>query len=58
MIADAPLSEMQRYGTDLRSLTQGRGRYEMQFQAYTPMPTQIAAGIIAKHKAEVQHDEE
>ena len=58
IVADAPLAEMQRYGTDLRSLTQGRGRYEMQFQAYTPMPTQIAAGIIAKHKAEVQHDEE
>jgi hypothetical protein len=30
----------------------------MQFQAYTPMPTQIAASIIAKHKAKVQHDEE
>lgn len=58
IIADAPLAEMQKYGTDLRSLTQGRGRYDLQFQAYAPMPHPIAATIIAKHKTEVQHEEE
>ncbi|MCS7060973.1 MAG: elongation factor G [Anaerolineae bacterium] len=51
--ADAPLAEMQRYSTDLRSLTQGRGFYEMAFQRYAPVPPNLAQGIIAAHKAEM-----
>jgi elongation factor G len=58
IIADAPLAEMQRYSTDLRSITQGRGRYTMEFLNYTPMPSHLAAVIIAKHKEEAKHEEE
>ena len=51
--ADAPLAEMQRYSTDLRSLTQGRGFYEMEFQRYAQVPPNLAQNIIAAHKAEM-----
>ena len=53
IIADAPLAEMQRYSTDLRSLTQGRGVYEMEFQRYAQVPSNLAQNIIAAHKAEM-----
>ena len=55
--ADAPLSEMQRYSTDLRSLTQGRGIYELKFDRYANVPTQLAQVIIAKHKAEKKEED-
>ncbi len=48
--AQAPLAEMQRYSTDLRSLTQGRGFYEAEFDHYAPAPPQVAAAVIAAHK--------
>ncbi|MDW8395014.1 MAG: elongation factor G [Anaerolineae bacterium] len=56
--AHAPLAEMQRYGNDLRGLTQGRGFYTMRFDHYAPVPPNIAQAIIAKHKAEVQAEAE
>lgn len=56
--ADAPLAEMQRYSTDLRSITQGRGIFDMVFDHYAPMPPNLAQAIIAKHKAEARPDEE
>ncbi|HAR62711.1 MAG: elongation factor G [Candidatus Margulisiibacteriota bacterium] len=46
----APLSEMFGYATDLRSLTQGRGTYTMQFAEYQEIPKNIADGIIEKTK--------
>jgi elongation factor G len=45
-----PLAEMQRYATDLRSLTGGRGVYSMQFSHYDPVPNHLAEGIIAAHQ--------
>jgi elongation factor G len=56
--ADAPLAEMQRYSTDLRSITQGRGIFDMQFEHYAPVPPNLAQTIIAKHKAEAKPDDE
>ena len=56
--ADAPLAEMQRYSTDLRSITQGRGIFDMAFDHYAPVPPNLAQVIIAKHKAEAKPDEE
>lgn len=44
--ADVPLSEMFGYSTDLRSLTQGRAVYSMEFQKYTQVPDKIAQEII------------
>lgn len=44
-----PLSEMFGYATDLRSRTQGRGNYTMQFDHYEPVPKNIAEKILG-HK--------
>lgn len=56
--ADAPLAEMQRYSTDLRSITQGRGIFDMQFEHYAALPPNLAQPIIAKHKAERKVEDE
>ncbi|WP_258358912.1 elongation factor G [Moorella sulfitireducens (nom. illeg.)] len=45
-----PLAEMFGYATDLRSRTQGRGTYVMQFSHYEEVPQNIAAEIIAKRQ--------
>ena len=44
--ADVPLSEMFGYSTDLRSATQGRANYTMEFAKYSEVPDSIAEGII------------
>jgi elongation factor G len=48
----APLAEMQRYATDLRSLTQGRGVFSMELDHYENVPTHLAQAIIAAHQKE------
>jgi elongation factor G len=50
--AEVPLAEVQRYVTDLRSLTGGRGVFSMEFDRYEVVPQHIAAPIIAAHKKE------
>jgi elongation factor G len=50
--AEVPLSEMFGYATDLRSKTQGRATYTMQFGHYEDVPKGIADAIIAKVKGE------
>ncbi len=49
-IVDAfvPLAEMFGYSTDLRSMTQGRATYSMEFDHYEEVPTNVAAEIIEK----------
>ena len=44
--ADVPLAEMFGYSTDLRSATQGRATYTMEFSKYAEVPERIAEGII------------
>ncbi len=46
--AKVPLSEMFGYATDLRSKTQGRAAYTMQFKAYEQVPKSVAEEIISK----------
>lgn len=48
--AFVPLSEMFGYATDLRSKTQGRGNYSMEFDHYEEVPKNIAEVISAKNK--------
>ncbi len=50
--AQVPLSDMFGYATDLRSRTQGRATYSMQFHAYNEVPESIAREIIAKARGE------
>ncbi|MEB3238348.1 MAG: elongation factor G [Candidatus Sericytochromatia bacterium] len=45
-----PLAEMFGYATDLRSMTQGRGTFSMEFAHYAEAPKQIAEAIIAKNQ--------
>lgn len=56
--AQAPLAEIQRYATDLRSMTQGRGYFTMEFSHYDTVPSHIAAQIIEKAKKERAGEEE
>ncbi|MGX8680562.1 MAG: elongation factor G, partial [bacterium] len=49
--ASVPLSEMFGYATDLRSFTQGRGNYTMQFNRYEAVPKSITEEIIKKSGA-------
>ena len=46
--ADVPLAEMFGYATDLRSATQGRATYTMEFARYSEAPSNVADGIIGK----------
>jgi elongation factor G len=50
--ASVPLSEMFGYATDLRSRTQGRATYSMEFDRYEPVPRQISEAIVAKYRGE------
>ena len=44
--AKVPLSEMFGYSTDLRSISQGRAIYTMQFNSYEPVPDEVASEVI------------
>ena len=46
--AKVPLGEMFGYATDLRSATQGRATYTMQFSAYEPVPKNVADEVASK----------
>ena len=49
--AEVPLAEMFGYATDLRSATQGRATFTMEFQKYAEVPGNIADGIINESKS-------
>ena len=48
--AEVPLAEVQRYASDLRSITQGRGVFELEFDHYGEVPHQSAQKVIEQHK--------
>ena len=48
--AEMPLAELSRYATELRSITQGNGSFEMKFERYEMVPSNIAKDIIKKHQ--------
>ena len=56
--AEIPLAEMSKYATELRSMTQGRGLFEMEFSRYEQVPANVANDIITKYQSERQHHEE
>jgi len=47
--AKVPLAEMFGYATDIRSKTQGRGIFSMEFSKYDEVPRNVAETIIAKN---------
>ena len=54
--AEAPLAEMFKYATDLRSMTQSRGSFTMKFERYEEVPSNVAQKII--ENAKLDEDEE
>ena len=56
--ATVPLAEMQRYTTDLRSITGGRGVFTMELDHYEVVPPHIAADVIAARQKELAAQKE
>ncbi|MGE5371219.1 MAG: elongation factor G [Solirubrobacterales bacterium] len=54
--AQVPLKEMLRYSIDLKSITQGRGRFKMEFSHYEEAPAKEAEQVIAKAKLDREKD--
>ena len=54
---EVPMAEMMRYATELRSMTQGRGTYHVEFGRYEPAPQNIADAVIASRKAQLEEKE-
>lgn len=52
VVAEAPQAELFDYALGLRSMTQGRGIFEMKFERYEELPKHLAEKIIAQHAAE------
>lgn len=50
VIAEIPMAEMFKYATDLRSITQGRGNFDMSFERYEEVPSSEASKIIENSK--------
>ncbi|MCB0364098.1 MAG: elongation factor G [Bdellovibrionaceae bacterium] len=48
--AEVPLSEMFGYSTDLRSATQGKGEFTMEFSRYAPVPRQFQEELVKKYQ--------
>lgn len=52
VIAEVPHAEMFEYAIDLRSMTQARGSFTMEFVRYEEVPAEIAQKVIEEAKAE------
>ncbi|MEZ4718631.1 MAG: elongation factor G [Caldilineaceae bacterium] len=55
--AMVPLAEIMRYGTDLRSMTQGRGIYTIEFDHYDPVPSNMMDDVIAHSRQEMAEED-
>ena len=51
ILAQAPMSEVQKYVIDLKAMTQGRGKFTMTLDHYEEVPAKIAEKIIAERNA-------
>ena len=56
VVAEVPLAEVFKYATDLRSMTQARGKFDMTFERYDELPGNLAEKVIAAHKKEVEEE--
>ena len=57
VVAEAPQAEMFKYATDLRSMTQARGRFTMNFERYEEVPFDVAKKIIESAAKEEEEEE-
>ena len=56
--AEVPMAEMLTYGTQLTSMTQGKGSYRMEMDHYDYVPAQVAEKILANAKRPIEEEEE
>lgn len=56
--ADVPLAEMFGYATDLRSSSQGKAEFTMEFSRYVPVPAEVSKELIKKYGTNLDKEEE
>ena len=56
VVAEVPESEMFKYATDLRSMTQARGSFDMWFERYEEAPANVAQKVIEQAKKDADED--
>jgi len=54
--AQAPLSEVMQYQSQLKSVTGGQGSFAMEFSHYEPVPPQVQAHIVAQYKPKAEEE--
>ena len=57
VVAEVPMGEMFKYATDLRSMTQARGSFTMEFERYEEVPGDVAKKIIESAEKDEDDDE-
>jgi len=51
IVAEIPKAEMYKYGVDLRSMTQGRGNFTMEFIRYEEVPTNLVLQVVQEQES-------
>ena len=54
--AQVPLSELEGYAAELKSVTAGRGRYSLDFSHYEPVPPQVQQKLVEAYKPKQEED--